>query len=216
MSLEGRVSILDFVNGGGHERIYALVGSDGSATRVKFAANATVRQGMSLVVSGYASHRTLVVQQQQPGPRKAAAAAATKVSMEGTLEASARRQFRWRNEPLLLDAGGRQRRRRRARHRDRADRHEAGHARRGHRHAHGRDNHAGFDHRACGSARAQYGCDNVRADGLGARHPAQLPADATRRGTVDAVHAGRGGWRSCSPAPAASPPTGTKSRSATS
>ncbi len=86
MSLEGRVSILDFVNGGGHERIYALVGSDGSATRVKFAANATVRQGMSLVVSGYASHRTLVVQQQQPGPRKAAAAAATKVSMEGTLK----------------------------------------------------------------------------------------------------------------------------------
>jgi hypothetical protein len=86
MSLEGRLSILDFVNGGGHERVYALVASDGSATRVKFAANASVRQGMSLVVSGYTSHRMLVVQQQQPAPRKTlASAASTAVSMEGTL-----------------------------------------------------------------------------------------------------------------------------------
>ena len=77
MSLEGRLSILDFVNGGGQERIYALVASDGSATRVKFAANASVRQGMFLVVSGYTSHRMLVVQQQQTAPRKTTAAAAS-------------------------------------------------------------------------------------------------------------------------------------------
>ena len=88
MSLEGRLSILDFVypGGAGHERVTALVGSDGVVTRVAFAANAGGRQGASLVVSGYASRGTLVVQQQQALPRKTIAAAAPKsASVEGTL-----------------------------------------------------------------------------------------------------------------------------------
>ena len=55
-------------------------------TRVAFAANATPRQGASLVVSGYASRGVLIVQQQQPSARKAPAAAAAKVSLEGTLK----------------------------------------------------------------------------------------------------------------------------------
>lgn len=89
MSLEGRLSILDFIypGGAGHERVYALVGNDGVATRVAFAANAGVRQGASLVVSGYASRGTLVVQMQQPAARKAIATAAPKsASVEGTLK----------------------------------------------------------------------------------------------------------------------------------
>ena len=88
VSLEGRLSVLDFVYPGGasHERIYAIVGSDGAVTRVAFAANATPRQGASLVVSGYASRGVLIVQQQQPSARKTPAAAAVKVSLEGTLK----------------------------------------------------------------------------------------------------------------------------------
>ena len=86
MSLEGRLSILDFVypGGGGSERIYALVSQDGAATRVKFAASPIVARGASLVVSGYASHGALIVEQQQPSTRKAAAAS-TPASLEGTL-----------------------------------------------------------------------------------------------------------------------------------
>ena len=88
ISVEGRLSILEFVYPGGasRERIYALVASDGTATRVAFAANANVRPGMSLVVSGRVSHGALVVQQHQALTRKSAAAApAAPVSVEGTL-----------------------------------------------------------------------------------------------------------------------------------
>src|SRR5215471_7569617 len=80
MSLEGRLSILDFVYPGGtsHERVYAIVGSDGSVTRVSFAADANVRQGDSLVVSGYASRGAINVRQQQTVGRKSVAIAAAK------------------------------------------------------------------------------------------------------------------------------------------
>jgi hypothetical protein len=86
VSAEGRLSILDFVNGGGRERIYALVGSDGTVTRVSFAAGADVRQGMQLVVSGRVSRGALAVaQQQSSSPRKSVAVAPTPVTVEGTL-----------------------------------------------------------------------------------------------------------------------------------
>ena len=89
MSLEGRLSILDFIypGGAGRERIYALVDSHGAATRVAFAANASVRQDASVVVSGYAFRGALVVQAQQALPRKTTAAAVAKsASVEGTLK----------------------------------------------------------------------------------------------------------------------------------
>jgi len=88
MSLEGRLSILDFVypGGAGHERVYAIVGSDGSVTRVSFAANASVHQGDSLVVSGIASRGAINVQQQQTTGRKSIATASSRVSIEGTLK----------------------------------------------------------------------------------------------------------------------------------
>jgi Gametolysin peptidase M11 len=87
MSLEGRLSILDFVypGGAGHERIYALVGNDGAVTRLSFAANAGVHQGASLVVSGYVSRGALAVQMPQGVPRKSIAAVAKPTSVEGTL-----------------------------------------------------------------------------------------------------------------------------------
>jgi hypothetical protein len=86
-TLEGRLAILDFVypGGAGRERIYALVGTDGRATRVSFGANADVRQGMRLVVSGRAFHGALVVTQQQPSPGRRSVSAAMPVSAEGTL-----------------------------------------------------------------------------------------------------------------------------------
>jgi hypothetical protein len=89
VSLEGRLSMLDFVypGGAGHERIYALVGADGAVTRVWFAANAKVRQGASLVVSGYASRGAVVVELQQDASRKPATTMTAKpVSVEGTLK----------------------------------------------------------------------------------------------------------------------------------
>jgi len=89
ISLEGRLSILDFVypGGAGHERIYALVGNDGAVTRLSFPANAAVRQGASLVASGYASRGAMVVQLQQGAARKpATAVSATSTSVEGTLK----------------------------------------------------------------------------------------------------------------------------------
>ena len=87
MSLEGRLSVLDFVypGGAGIERIYALVSHDGAATRVKFAPNATIARGASLMVSGHVSHGTLVVDQQRPMGKKTAAAVLTPASVEGKL-----------------------------------------------------------------------------------------------------------------------------------
>lgn len=86
VSVEGRLSILDFHyrGGGGHERIQAIVDAGGKATRVSFAAGADVRDGMTLTASGVASRGAVVVGQFQPTGRKSVAAAGATVSVAGT------------------------------------------------------------------------------------------------------------------------------------
>ena len=184
------------------ERIYALVGNDGAATRVAFAANATVRaraHRSSYPVTRPAARS--IVQQQQPSARKTAAAAAATASLEGTLKLlhadnfeGGTSRFIWTLEqddgqgseldipiaPTDMQPGMRVR---------------------GDRNAQRHDDRAGHDHRAHASARRRRAAGRGRAERHGARHPAQLPADAAGRGAVDAVHAGRAWTRSCSPAP---------------
>ena len=89
VSLQGRLSVLDFIylNGAGHERIYAIVGDDGSATRVQFAAGVTVRAGARLVATGHAVRGAVIVDQHQVQPApKSAAAITPRVAVEGTMQ----------------------------------------------------------------------------------------------------------------------------------
>jgi hypothetical protein len=84
VSVQGRLSILDFHHGTGHERIQAIVGADGKATRASFPSGADLRNGMAVTASGVASQGAVVVAQYQPSGRKAIAAATSTVSVEGT------------------------------------------------------------------------------------------------------------------------------------
>jgi hypothetical protein len=88
VSLAGRLSVLDFIymNGAGHERIYALVGEDGSATRLKFANGVTVRQGAQLSVSGHVKRGAVIVEQHESLSGPKVAAASSKVAVEGTVQ----------------------------------------------------------------------------------------------------------------------------------
>jgi len=87
VALQGRLSVLDFINGAGHERIYALVGDDGSATRVQFGAGVTVQSGTRLAAVGRAVHGGVVIDrhQAQTAPRTAAGAV-SRVTVEGTVQ----------------------------------------------------------------------------------------------------------------------------------
>ncbi len=89
VSLQGRLSVLDFIylNAAGHERIYALVGDDGSVTRVKFGAGVSVRSGSRIVATGHAARGAVIVEQHQVQPApKTAAGAAARVEVEGTVQ----------------------------------------------------------------------------------------------------------------------------------
>src|SRR5512143_3716188 len=67
VSLQGRLSVLDFIylNAAGHERIYALVGDDGSVTRVQFGPGVAVRSGARLAATGHAVRGAVIVEQHQ-------------------------------------------------------------------------------------------------------------------------------------------------------
>src|SRR4030095_13758874 len=84
--IEGQLSILEFVHGSGYERIYALVASDGTATRLAFNQSADgLRQGMRLAVTGHASRGALVVESQRAVGQRSIAAAPTPTTVEGTM-----------------------------------------------------------------------------------------------------------------------------------
>ena len=85
--IEGQLSILEFVHGSGYERIYALVASDGTATRLAFNQSAGgLRQGMRLAVTGHASRGALIVESQRTVGQRSIAAAPTPTTVEGTMQ----------------------------------------------------------------------------------------------------------------------------------
>ncbi len=88
VSLAGRLSVLDFIylNGAGRERIYALVGDDGSVTRLKFANGVVVQQGSRITASGHVKRGAVIVERQESLPRPKTAAATTKVAVEGKVQ----------------------------------------------------------------------------------------------------------------------------------
>ena len=85
--LAGRLAILDFIYGTGRERIYALVSADGTTTRIAFGPGAgALSQGMQLSVTGHASRGALIVDTQRTVGQRSIAAAAKKLTVEGTLQ----------------------------------------------------------------------------------------------------------------------------------
>src|SRR4029453_2894936 len=80
--------VVDFIykNGAGRERIYALVGENGAATRLKFATGVTMHQGAQLPVSGHAKRGAVIVEQHESQLVPKTAAASSKIAVEGSVQ----------------------------------------------------------------------------------------------------------------------------------
>ena len=196
LSLSGRLSTLEFVypGGVGRERIYALVGPDGSATRVQFAAGVDHPAGRFAHRLGPRVARR--AHRRATAGGRAGGRPGGVVYDRGTAQPPPLGRFRPRREPVHLDRGPGRRSGLRARHSDRADGHAHGNARARDRNSQRRDDRARYDRGAFARPRARGRAGGRCADGDGARHPAQFPADSPRGRAVHALYPG-GGRRRC-------------------